>query len=162
MLATMKNHMKSVMNLTKTYCAILAVSPAAWRHPQMPACFRVCCSEPPPKDTPSHDSTVPELCKAQSTALLQCECAALEKKKHAGMKLLEYVQKTESSTCSMHKRTLSWQIFTVHFRCSTVGFPFHAEPELWGSHERWPGDTLKKGWKYMGRKSKTFMTLLLE
>lgn len=67
-----------MIHFTETYCAILAVSPAACRHPQMPACFRVCCREPLPNDKPSHFSTAPELRKAQSTALLQYECAALK------------------------------------------------------------------------------------
>lgn len=72
-------HIKSIINLTETYCAILAVSPAACRHPQMPACFSVCCMEPPPNDIPSHFFTAPEHCKAQSIALFQYECAALKK-----------------------------------------------------------------------------------
>ncbi|TNN28597.1 hypothetical protein EYF80_061255 [Liparis tanakae] len=67
-----------LVNRIETHRAILAVSPAACRHPQMPTSFRVCCREPPPKDTPSHLFTAPEVCKAQSTALLQYECAALE------------------------------------------------------------------------------------
>lgn len=64
--------------LTATYCAVLAVSPAACKHPQIPACLNVFSMEQPPTDTPSHFSTAPDDCRAQSTALIQYECAALK------------------------------------------------------------------------------------
>lgn len=65
-----------------TYCAFFAVSTAACKHPQTPACFTVFCKESHVKDTPSHFSATPVLWKIQSTALLQDECAALQTKQH--------------------------------------------------------------------------------
>lgn len=66
------------LKVTATYCAILAVSPAACKHPQIPACLNVFSMEQSPKDTPSHFSRAPDDCRAQSTALIQYECAALK------------------------------------------------------------------------------------
>lgn len=67
----------SMITFHFTYWAIFADNNAPWRQPHIPACFRGCCEELWPHESPSHDSSTFVVCREQSRALLQCEWAAL-------------------------------------------------------------------------------------